>query len=300
MDRPGGAPGEAPSRLTRDAAVMVVIGVLWGLNWPLVKALLGHFEPWTLRALGLCGAAAMLSGLVLMRREPLLPRPYEWRQLVLAGLFSVFGFNLFTAFGQMETETSKAAIIAFTMPVWAALISVVWLGEALTWRLATALALGMGALGLLIAEDPHGLIEAPAGPLYMLGSALSWAIGTVLLKAAAPSLMPLSRAAWLVIVSAPPAVLGAVVFETPWAMTGPEPVALLLLAAHMLGPLAICYAGWTLLVGRLPVAVATIGTLIVPVVGVLSAGWLIGDALGPLRLLALAAVAGAVLTALRR
>lgn len=283
----------------RDAAVILVIGVLWGLNWPLVKLLLAEFSPWTLRGIGLSLAATGLMTVAVLSGQRLRPAAAEWPALVLAGLFSVFGFNLFTAFGQMETETSKAAIIAFTMPVWAALFSAAWLGEPLGGRVLASLGLGMSALGLLIAEDPSGLLSAPAGPLYMLGAAVSWAIGTVILKRAAPSLAPLPRAAWMVAVSAPPAVFGALVFEGPWTAL-PSASGALLLAAHVLGPLGICYAGWSVLVSRLPVAAATVGTLIVPVVGVLSAGWLIGDALGPLRLAALAAVAGAVAMALRR
>ncbi|MEM9144998.1 MAG: DMT family transporter [Pseudomonadota bacterium] len=293
-------PDGTPSASAREVAMIVGIGVLWGLNWPLVKLLLAEFSPWSLRAIGLSAAAAVLMTAVGLGGDRMWPQRCEWGRLVLAGLFTIFGFNLFTAFGQLETETSKAAIIAFTMPVWAALISALWLGEAMTARLVGALALGMTALGLLIAEDPAGLVAAPAGPLFMLGAAVSWALGTVLLKRAAPSLAPLPRAAWMVAVSAPPAVLGAALFEAPWQPELPSAGALGLLVVHVLGPLGVCYAGWSVLVARLPVTTATIGTLIVPVVGVLSAGWLVGDSLGPLRLLALVAVGGAVVTALRR
>ncbi|MCL5778296.1 DMT family transporter [Limibaculum sp. FT325] len=297
---PTRARGDARGGGMGDLALIGVIGLLWGLNWPAVKTILAEVEPWTLRAVALLAGATCLAAIARLRDESLAPPRGEAGRLVAAGLFTVFGFNLLTAFGQLLTETSKAAIIAFTMPVWAAILSAMILGERVGPRRTGAIALGMGALALLIAEDPVGLVAAPAGPAFMLGAALSWAIGTVLLKGAAPGMGPVARTTWLVGVAALPAVVGALMFERPWEAALPSAPVLWVLAFHIAGPMVACHAAWVVLVGRLPVAAATIGTLLIPVVGVLSAGLLLGDPVGPLRLGALAAVAGAVLLAIRR
>ena len=51
-------------------------------------------------------------------------------QLTVAGVPSVLGFNMLTALGQLLTERSSAVIVAFTMPMWAALFSVIFFSEA--------------------------------------------------------------------------------------------------------------------------------------------------------------------------
>ncbi|MDT8344051.1 MAG: DMT family transporter [Thermohalobaculum sp.] len=283
-----------------ELALIGVIGLLWGLNWPAVKTILSEVEPWTLRAVALTAGTLCLGAIAAARGERLVPPRGEAGRLVAAGLFTVFGFNLLTAFGQLLTETSKAAIIAFTMPVWAAILSAALLGERIGPRRAAAIALGMAALGLLVAEDPGGLVAAPAGPLFMLGAALSWAVGTVLLKGAAPGMGPIARTTWLVGVAAVPATIGALAAERPWEAALPSAAVLWVLAFHIAGPMVACHAAWVVLVGRLPVTLAAIGTLLIPVVGVIAAGLLLGDAVGPLRLAALGAVAGAVLLAVRR
>ncbi len=58
----------------------------------------------------------------------------------------------------------------------------------------------------------------------------------------------------------------------------PSTPVLLTLAYHALGPMVVCYALWTALVGRLSASVAAITSLLAPVVGVSSAVVLLGDA----------------------
>ena len=286
-----------------EIVLIVLIGLFWGLNWPAVKVLLGSFPPLTLRAIGFTVGALLLFALAKVRGERLgLARP-EVGPLVLAGLLTVMGFNVLTAFGQLQTETGKAAIVAFTMPVWAALMAVAVLGERLTRGTVLALLLGLAGLGVLLGGDLAGFLAAPFGPLIMLGAALSWAAGTVCLKARAWTCGPLTRTAWMVAVSALPTLALALLVERPaqgWTSLPVPPAEILaVLAYHVLFPVVFCYAAWSVLVQRLPAAVAAVATLLIPVVGVLSAALLLGDPLPPSKLLALVLVLSAIVFALR-
>jgi drug/metabolite transporter (DMT)-like permease len=282
-----------------DVALIVLIGLFWGLNWPAVKILIGEIPPFTLRAIGFAAGAVVLSVLACGRAEAFMPQPAEWVQLVAAGLLTVFGFNVLTAFGQLVTETSKAAIIAFTMPVWTAIFAALFLGEKLGAARVLAIALGMSALAILIGEDLPAFLAAPKGALIMLGSALSWAAGTVVLKDRTWSIGPLSRTAWMLAVSTPPALVAALVFEQPWNQVRLSPLVLATLVFHIALPMAFCYAAWVILVARLPASVAAIGTLLIPVVGLVSASAIFGDAVTWQRLSALALVLISITAALR-
>ncbi len=277
-----------------DIALLIMIGVFWGLNWPAVKFILTEIPPWSLRAVGLTGGAVLLAAVAVGLGQSLRPARADRWPLVVAGLLSVLGFNVLTAFGQLHTQTSTAAIIAFTMPMWAAGLSVLFLRERLTGRRFGSLIMGMAGLALLVSEDIAGVLARPAGPLFMLGAAVSWAAGTVVLKARAWSIRPVAQAAWMLSVSAPPAIAGAVMLEydraTGAAALWPSGAVVATMAYHIVFPMVICYAAWSLLVGRLPASVAAMGTLLVPVVGVTSAAVLLGDVLSWQKLGALALV----------
>lgn len=261
----------------RDLLLIGAIGLFWGLNWPAVKTILTELPPWTLRAAGFTGGAVLLFAIARARGEVVVPARREYAQIALAGFLTVFAFNALTAFGQLLTETSKAAIVAFTMPVWAAVMAAVFLRERLTVARIAALGLGMVALATLVSEDWAAFLARPAGLLLMLGSAIAWAAGTVYLKAVDWRLGLVARAAWMVALSAPPVIVLSLAFDRPWTLSFPSPLVLWTLAYHIVFPMAFCYVAWVTLVGRLPATVAAIATLLIPVVGVGSAVVLLGD-----------------------
>ncbi len=282
-----------------ELALVVLIGILWGLNWPAVKVILGEMPPWTMRAIGLGTGTMLLAGLAVALGQRIVPRRDELAMLVAAGLLSTFGFNVFTAFGQLLTETARAAIIAFTMPAWAALFSAIVLGERLGMRGLLALAIGMSGVGVLASEDLAGLIAAPLGPLFMLGAAISWAAGTVALKSRTWSIPAIARSAWLLGSSAVPVIAVALVVDRPWELSMPSTKTVWTFVYHVAGPMVFCHAAWVELVGRLPASVAALGTLLVPIVGVFSAVALLGDALTWQKLCALGLVLASIALTLR-
>ncbi len=273
-----------------ELALVAAIGVFWGLNWPAVKFILGEIPPWTFRGFAFFVGAVALGALAYARGEKLVPEREEFWPLVVAGLLTIFGFNVQTALGQLLTETARATIIAFTMPLWAALFSVLFLGERLTAIRMVSLGVGMLGLVVLVSEGFAAFVEAPLGGIFMLGAAISWAAGTVALKARDWSMPPISRAAWLVGVSAVPTVLVALVIEQPLSFSGVSAPVAAVLIYHIVFPMIVCYAAWVSLVGRMSASSAAIGTLLIPIVGVLSAGYFLGDAMTWQKLTALALV----------
>ena len=273
--------------LSIEFALVIALGIFWGLNWPAVKTLLTELPPWTLRSLGLGFGTIGLAALAVAMGQSLRPRQEELMQLIVAGLLSILGFNMLTAFGQLLTETSSAVIVAFTMPMWAALFSVFFLNEAFSKVRAFALLVGMAGLGVLVYGDISKFMASPSGPLFMLGAALSWAAGTVVLKAREWSVGPVARATWMVAVSVPPTVIGAFLLETPLQQPALSSSIIWVLVYHIVFPMVVCHAVWVNLVGRLPATVAALGSLLIPVVGVASSVLLLGDALTISKLLAL-------------
>lgn len=260
-----------------DLLIVGLVGVLWGLNWPTVKFLLTEIEPLTLRALAFPSAAVILAVAAWLNGQRLLlPRSEIW-PVAITGLFLVFGFNALTSLGQVLVETSKAAIIAYTMPPITAILSVIWLRERLSMAVVLALGLSLVGLGILASENLDSLIEEPLGPVIMLAAALSWAIGNVSLKARAWALAPLALTVWFFIFATLVIWPLVLIFETPSEQIIPSPPVIAAFAYHVLGPMVVCYLLWTRLLERLPATTAAIAVLTAPIAGVLSSLLLLGD-----------------------
>jgi len=259
--------------------IVVLIGLLWGLNWPAVKFMLTEMPPLTIRAIAFLFAATILAFIVYVRGQKLLPATRDVLPIVITGLLIIFGFNILTAFGQMVTETSKAAIIAFTMPALTAIFASVVLGEDLEARHIVALVLGMAGIGVLASENFGALLRDPTGPAIMFFAAFTWALGNVALKSRTWSLSALPLTVWFLAVSSIVCWPLVLLFEPPWEQSVPSVSVLLILLYHTVGPMIVCYTLWTILVDRLPATVAAIATLLTPIVGVSSAVILLGDQL---------------------
>lgn len=277
--------------------LIATIGLFWGGNWPAVRFILMDVPPFTLRAIGFSTGALLLLGWASWRRLPLTVPLAEWPWLVVTGIFTILGFNLATAFGQLKMPTSQAAIIAFSMPCWALLLGWWLLDQPITRR--QWLGLICGQAGLLILLGPTALavgIQGLAGPVIMLGAALSWALGTVLIKKRGIwESHAVVITGWQLAICALPMIGMMIAWESPPPPTGWQASTWLALGYHLLFSITLAQMLWFMNVNRLSVAQATISTLVIPTVGVSSAILLLGEPLSArvfiALLLTLAAVA---------
>lgn len=265
-----------PTTNLRAILAVPLLALLWGLNWPAVRIVLGEVGPWTLRAMGMGAGGLLLIAIVLTRgRSIAVPRGQRLR-LALAGFLAIGGFNVLVAFAQLAGTTSRAAIVTFTMPVWT--IALAWwlLGERPDARRTLAIALGVAGL-LLLALPLLRAGELTRGVMYSLAAGFSWAAGTVVIKRWPVDAAPMTVAAWQLLSGATAAATGMLLFE---GVPVPKPLsaqASLALAFHIVLTQALAYYLWFEVVARLPAGVAAMGTLLVPVVGVTGAMALLGE-----------------------
>ena len=268
--------GEATAIL-RARIGLGVVGVLWGLNWPAGKLALRDLTPWTYRAVGLGIATLVLMAFARATRRSLFVAPGWPRvQVVFAGLLNLAGYNILSAFAQLGTTTSRAAICAYTMPIWATLFARIVLGERLD--LARGIALLAGACGLLVLLWPFVATGVPVGVLFALAAALSWASGTVFLKWVRLAADPIASATWQLASGTVAMVVGGLT-TTGLHLGGLHGIAAAAVVYNALPGTALAYLLWFQAVGRLPASTAGLATLMVPVVGVGTSMLLLGDRL---------------------
>lgn len=262
-----------------------ILALAWGLNWPAVKILLATVPPFTLRALGLGAAALLLAAVALVRGRSLLPPRALWRPLALAGLLNIAAFNLCTAFAQLHTTTSRAAVLTYTMPMMSALLARGLLGERLSRR--GQLAVLLGSLGLaLLAWPALRTLDGDAPPGAWLGivmplaAALGWALGTIATKRWPLPGDRLVHTAWQLAIGTVCATVGALVADESLPAAWPL-ATVAAMAYHVVIAMALGYVLWFMLLQRQGAAVSALTTLAVPVVGVLGAMALVGERPSP-------------------
>ena len=266
-------PKSQPHPLARALGPIAILTLVWGCNWPVLKMGVSELAPLTFRALTLPFAAV---GMMLVARfagdSIRLPRPW-WGRVAIMALFNIGFWNACVLYGVRQIPAGRSAIIAYTMPIWATLIGSFVLREPLSRRKLLGLLLGTAGLALLLWEEIHVIREAPFGALMLLAAAVTWAIGTVLLRKWQPPVAQNTLSGWMMLAGWLPLVLAAPFLDH-------QPLATTLASLSPRGWFAIFYniflAGtiahwaWFTLARTLPVAVSSLSSLPVPVVGVLS------------------------------
>ncbi|MBL8832443.1 MAG: DMT family transporter [Rhodospirillales bacterium] len=284
--------------------LLFLLAVFWGANWPAMKVAVVELAPWTFRVICVYIGAAGLFAIALLRGIPLgLPRG---REIVFAGtsILNVAIWQVTSAYGLQVMSAGRAVLVAFTMPLWAAVFGAIFVREKFTARKSLALLLGLAGLGLLALPAGGALVDSLAGLGLMLSAAIAWGAGTVALKAQRFAMSAVTLTAWQLAIAGVPLVAGMVWFE----VLGPSGSIVLrgeFTAVGLAGaayaatvPMIFCHWAWFRTLEILPASVASIGTLAVPVVGVLSSALLLGEALGWAELLAMVCVVAALALAL--
>jgi drug/metabolite transporter (DMT)-like permease len=205
---------------------------------------------------------------------------------------------VFSAYGVSLMPAGRASIIAFTMPLWATIAAAYVLGERITPSKIAGLLLGLAGLGVLIGPDLLVLQRAPVGAFFMLLAAISWAIGTILVKRIAWRIPTLSNVAWQLLLAAVPVTTIALITEPFPQMGALSHNAMIACVYIVLFPMSFCQWAYFKVIGLLPASIAAIGTLMVPIIGVYSSHLILDERVGVNDILALLLVVAALVLVL--
>ena len=269
--------------------VLALLGALtltWGTNWPLFRIALEELPVFTFRTLVLSSAVVMLTTILLIRRESFAVPKGKWPALILASAMNIGIWNIATSLAVLYIPSGHASVLAYTMPLWVAVLGFVVFGQKLTGRLLAAIAIGAGAVAALMIPNFQSYATAPAGLFWGLLAGFCWAIGTFVVKRTNWSGMGLSLTFWQVLITLPPIALGALVFDglpTHWPST--KALAATIYTGAI--PMALGTATWFMLVKLLPAQVAALSSIAIPIVAIVSGILLLNEPLSALQAVAI-------------
>jgi len=266
---------------------LAVTSLGWGFNWPVTKYLVGELPPLTLRGgTGVIGAV-LLALLAIARGQSLLVAPKLWPRLMLAALLNVTVWMALMGIALVYLPASETALIAYTMPVWAAMLAWPVLGERPTVLRSIALLMAFAGLASILGGDGVSASVAKLPGIAMaLTGAVAFALGTVLAKRFPLTLPPLTAAAWQIGLGCLPVVVIGVFAETTH-LGVLDAFGWWLIVYMVLIQFCLAYVCWFAALARLPASVAAIGTMAVPVIGVAVSAVALHEPLGPGQIAAL-------------
>ena len=272
--------------------LLALLTVVWGTNWPLFKIALGELPVLTFRSIVLATGILTLAAILLARGESFAVPRGKWPALIVASAMNILIWNIATSFAVLYIPSGHASVLAYTMPLWVALLGFLVFGQRLTGRLLAAILIGAAAVLALMLPNFRSYEHAPMGLFWGLLAGFCWAVGTFVVKRTAWGAMGLSLTFWQLVISLPPVLAGAVIFDGA-PQHWPSAAAVISTLYTGAVPMALGTAIWFALVKLLPAQVAALSSIAIPIVAIVSGVLILHE---PLSLLQAAAIASTVLS----
>lgn len=292
LDAQAARPSPATGVSAKALALMAALALVWGLNWPLFRIALDEIPPWTFRTAVLAIAVVVLGVIMRLRGEPVVVPHGRWLALVAASAMNLGVWNVATSLAVLYIPSGHASVLAYTMPLWVALLGFVVFREKVTARLLLALVIGFAAVAALMAPNFRSYATAPLGLFWGLAAGFCWAIGTLIVKRTHWPVLGFSFTLWQIVICLPVMVAGTLLFE-PLPSHWPSLTAILVTVYIGSFSMAFGMVMWFALVAMLPTQVAGLASIAVPIVAVVSGVIILHE---PLSLLQAVAIGSTVLS----
>ena len=260
--------------VARALLALLFLSFIWGYNWVGMKLALPFIGVLQFGAIRTFFASMFLFGLVLLLKKPL--KPTEIPSTILIGLLQTTGFVGFSVWALVAGAAGKVAVLVFVMPFWVLLLAWPMLGErirGLQW-----LAVALSLLGMVFIVAPWKLQGSSLSSLLAVVAGMSWALAVILAKKLhqrAPHMDLLAFTAWQMLFGSLPLVaLALLVPGKPivWSSTLIWVTWYNIIFANGLGWLIWLYA-----LQRLPAGVASMNSMLIPVISVFAAWLQLGE-----------------------
>ena len=251
-------------------AALFLLTLIWGYNWVVMKTAVQFASPFQFAALRTFLGALILFLVLILTKRPLALK--EFPTMLALGLLQTCGFTGLLIWALVQGGAGKTAVLSYTMPFWVMLFAWPMLNEKVQgWQwLAVIFAL----FGIVLIFDPLHIKGDGFSMTLALLSGISWAISAIVSKKLhqrAPHLDLLNITAWPTLLGSIPIIILALVLPAPPIQWTDTFYYTIIYSIFLSGSLA--WVLWLYALQRLPAGVASMASMLAPVIGV-GAAWL--------------------------
>jgi drug/metabolite transporter (DMT)-like permease len=282
---------------TRQWVVLALLTIVWGVNWPIMKIGVTDFAPLSFRCLSLWLGLPILASALRAQRLPFRIERADWRELGVLAVTNMVIWHVLAILAVHELSSGRAAILGYTMPVFAALWGTCVFGERWTPRAMAGIAAAASGVVLLLWHELTSLAGRPVGVGLMLGAAAGWGFGTHQLRRTRIAAPTLTISFWMSVITAFVMTACALAMErTAWHAPAPPVWAAIAFNAVLI--FGFAQPAWFYLARGLPPLASTLSIMLIPVIGLASGAWWLGETLYWHDLGAIVALLGAIASVL--
>lgn len=264
----------------RHHLLLALVILSWAISWSLIKIGVATVPPIWYACFRYSIASACLFVLVALRCDRSLPPRRDWSIVAISGVCQMAAYSALTASALTILPPGRAAVLAFSTPIWVVPLEALWLRERPSR--AMLLGVGLGLAGAVTVAGPAIHLEHSRQVLaygMLMAAAVVWAVSIVVVRAHRFTSGTLALAPWQSLVAA--CLLLPVAFVTEGA---PRPVGVSGAASlAFVGPVATAFAYWAVVeLGRhFSAGMLSIALLATPPMGILLSALTLGEAVGP-------------------
>jgi len=187
--------------------------LIWGINVPWMKLIIGSGDPLTLQGVRVFLAAVTIFLILKLTKQPLIVDKMPWKYILIGCFFGVICHHGFFAFGIDQTTAMKTAIISGLSPLFTAFVAVVFKDTVMTRTKLIGFLLG--GLGVLISvvRDFTDLLEWAIGDIYIFLSFFLQAFSFIAIRRATRVIAPMLVTGWMLLIGSSTLVIIALVID---------------------------------------------------------------------------------------
>ncbi|MCP9291598.1 DMT family transporter [Gracilimonas sediminicola] len=182
---------------------LILVAIIWALNFSIVKVSLREMDPYSFNALRFIFATALLWYVARKRGHSLKVKKDHFWKLVGIGIVGNLFYQLFFIIGVNYTYAANAAVMLGTIPIWVALLSQFFTDEKLTLLKGLGVLFAFAGVTLIIMGGQDTLSfesETFLGNIITLVAAVCWATYTILSRKYLAIYSPIQYSAFMSVV----------------------------------------------------------------------------------------------------
>jgi drug/metabolite transporter (DMT)-like permease len=260
----------------RDLVLLVFLTLAWGFNWPVMKYGVQAMPPVLFRTICIAGGLLALWTYARFAGISLAVAPGKWGTVLRLAIPNTIIWHLLIVIALRMLPAGRSAILGYTMPVWAVIAGVLFFHERPTLRQGLGVLAALIGMLLLLSSELTEIAGAPQGTLLILGAAAAWGYGTHLLRRELRDMPALALTFWMLAMALAVMIVYTVLFERS-AWRWPYPLEWASILYNILLAIAFCHVAWSYLARKLPPVASSLSVMMIPVLGVFSSVWLLGE-----------------------
>ena len=260
----------------KDLIILIFLTIFWGLNWPIMKIGVENYPPLSFRVLGMFGGILVLLIYSHIKNLSLRIEKNQIAEVIKLAIPNMLFWHTFIILSIKLLTSGRAAILGYTMPIWALLSSSIIFRDKIKIYHIFGILLAMLGAFFLLSSEITSLIGRPLGTILALIAAAAWGLGTAMMKRTNLNISTVCLTFWMMVFTSIIMSLMVLTFEYKYIRL-PTMIELLTILYNSILIFGFAHVAWFRLARILPPAASSLSIMFIPIIGTFSGSFILNE-----------------------